>query len=223
MLEGEMIARKRDTPLIVFAALSLAAIIIFNLVPFLFLVLGSFLPDLNTDRGIEFDSLNPHVWTLASYRQLQGGMLDKFVHYLGNTLIIGVATTATVLILSVLGAFGLSRYRFRGRNFLKYSSIWGYLFPPVVLVFPYASLLRGLCLLGSPLCSDGGYGGLILANCAFCLPFGLWLMIQYFCAVPQEFDKAAAADGANWYQALWYVLIPRALPGIAAVGMFTFI
>jgi multiple sugar transport system permease protein len=150
-------------------------------------------------------------------------MFEKFWRYMVNTLIVGTATTAVVLVISVLGAFGLSRYRFHGRDFIKYSAIWGYLFPPIILVFPYASLLKGLCSLGNSVCSNGGYGGLILTNCAFCLPFGLWLMIQYFCAIPQEFDKAAAADGARWDQALWYVLIPRALPGIAAVGMFTFI
>lgn len=206
-----------------FTTLIVSTVILFNVIPFLFLAVGSLLPDLKTDRGIELGSLNPWTWTLESYRQLHAGMLDKFLQYLWNTLVVSSVTTATVLLLSVPGAYGLSRYRFHGRGVLRYSALWGYLFPPVVLVFPYASLLKIPCSLGRSLCSDGGFGGLILANCAFCLPFGIWLMVQYFCAVPQEFDKAGAADGAKWYQILIYILIPRALPGIAAVAMFTFI
>src|SRR5437868_8817042 len=129
-----MTVRKRSL-IRLLTTLILSAVILFNAIPFLFLAIGSLLPDLKTDRGIEFSSLNPWIWTWESYRQLHAGMLDKFLQYLGNTLVVSSLTTMVVLLLSVPGAYGLSRYRFHGRDALRYSALWGYLFPPVVLVF----------------------------------------------------------------------------------------
>ncbi len=86
----------------------------------------------------------------------------------------------------------------------------------MILVFPYSRLLYLVGL-------NDTKTGLVLANIAFCFPFALWLMVQYFHAIPRDVDKAAAADGATWLRTLWHVMIPRALPGIAAVFAFSVI
>jgi ABC-type glycerol-3-phosphate transport system permease component len=66
------------------------------------------------------------------------------------------------------------------------------------------------------------HAGLILAYTAFCLPFNLWLLRTYFQSIPLEFEEAALLDGSRW-QAILYVVLPLALPGVAATAIFTFI
>lgn len=197
-----------------FVVASLVGILAFSFVPYLSLLVGSLLPNASTDRGI--GATWPTGWTLANHFELLGGEYHRYWQYLINTVIVSNATAVLVLCLSILGAFGLTRYELRGRKFFEQAVYWGYLFPPIVLVFPYAVLLQSFGLNGTKL-------GLILANVAFCFPFGLWLMIRYLMAVPKELDRTAAADGACWWQTLWYVIIRRALPGIGAIFVFSFI
>lgn len=192
----------------------LTAVIMFNLLPYIALIIGSLLPNSLTDRGIGANSLSG--WTWDNHIEMWRSGYHDYGVYFFNTIVVSLSTVIIVLFLSVFGAYGLTRYRVRGRELFQYAVLWGYIFPPIVLVLPYAILLTEFGL-------NGTRFGLILANVAFCFPFGLWLMIQYMEAVSRNFDATAAADGANWRQTLWYVIIPRSLPGIAAVGMFSFI
>jgi multiple sugar transport system permease protein len=191
-------------------------ILLFSVLPYLALIAGSLLPNSITDRGIGVDNVTAHRWTLDNYRELGDPTYRIFFQQLLNTVLVSSVTSLMVVLLAIPGAYSLTRYRFRGRTLVRQSAIWGYLFPPIILVFPYARLLYLVGLNNTRV-------GLVLANVAFCFPFGLWLMVQYLHAVPREVDKAAAADGANWAQALWHVIIPRAMPGIAAVAVFSII
>jgi ABC-type glycerol-3-phosphate transport system permease component len=169
-----------------------------------------------TDRGIAIESLKARQWSFQNYIELADPSYNVFFTQLLNTAVISMITASIVILIALPGSYVMTRYRFRGRNLIKLSAIGGYLFPPIVLVFPYATLLYSFGL-------NNTKAGLVLANIAFCFPFGLWLMIQYLYAIPRDVDKAAAADGATWAQALWHVITPRALPGIAAVAVFSII
>lgn len=188
-------------------------ILVFNVFPYLALILGSLLPNSKIDRGVSLqllDSIN-----IKNFSNL-GGSLLNYWPYLKNSLYVSLSTAFLVLLSSFCGAYGVTRYRFRGRRLLQHSAFLGYLLPPILLVIPYMVILRIFDIYGTLL-------GLVIANVAFCFPFGFWLMIQYFEHIPTDFDKTAAIDGANWYQALIYVLLPRAIPGASAVAMFSFI
>jgi len=65
------------------------------------------------------------------------------------------------------------------------------------------------------------YPGLILPGLA--APFGVFLMTQYFKAIPVELDEAAMLDGASRRQVFWKVLLPLTLPAQATLGIFTFL
>jgi multiple sugar transport system permease protein len=192
------------------------AAVVFTLLPYAALVIGSLLPNAATDRGISIDSVSLGQWTVQNYQELLAPTYAIFRQQVFNTLLVSVSAACIVVVTSVPGGYVLTRYRFPGRNVIRQTAIWGYLLPPIILVFPYARLLYFLGLNNTRL-------GLVLANVAFCFPFGLWLMVQYFYAIPREVDKAAAADGANWAFSLYHVLIPRALPGVATVLVFSVI
>jgi multiple sugar transport system permease protein len=54
-------------------------------------------------------------------------------------------------------------------------------------------------------------------------PFGVFLMTQYFRAIPKEIDEAAALDSASRFRIFWRVLLPMTLPAQATLGIFTFL
>ena len=55
------------------------------------------------------------------------------------------------------------------------------------------------------------------------MPFGVFLMTQYFRAIPREIDEAALLDGASRFKIFWRVLLPLTLPAQATLGIFTFL
>lgn len=190
--------------------------VLFSIGPYCALLVGSLLPNSMTDRGISPSDVSRDAVSLSNYKELTDPTYQVFRTQLQNTIVISILTGMFIIALVVPAGYVLTRYRFRARDWIMQSAIWGYLFPPMVLVFPYARLLYFAGL-------NNTRKGLVLANLAFCFPFALWLMVQYFHAIPRQFDKAAAADGASWISTLWYVMIPRALPGIAAVFSFSVI
>ncbi len=190
----------------------LLLVMAFSTVPYAFLVAGSFIPNSKVDRGI--DTLVRWDWTFDNYRDLVGDT-PLYVGYLTNTVWVSGLTTVGVLVVSIAAAFGFTRYVFRGRRLFQLAALCGYALPPVVLVFPWMRILDAIGLYNHLF-------GLALANIAFCLPFGIWLMIQYFDAVPRQLDQSAAADGAPWWQTL-VVVCRHARAGIVAVAMFAFI
>lgn len=210
-----MMQRYKFVVRMIVACLVLIAVL-FSVGPYCALLVGSLLPNSMTDRGISPRDMTPETISLNNYIELTDPTYEVFRIQLRNTIVISILTGTFVIALVVPASYVLTRYRFRARDWIMQSAIWGYLFPPMVLVFPYARLLYVVGL-------NNTKKGLILANVAFCFPFALWLMVQYFHAIPRQFDKAAAADGASWRSALWHIMIPRALPGIAAVFSFSVI
>jgi multiple sugar transport system permease protein len=65
------------------------------------------------------------------------------------------------------------------------------------------------------------YGGLILPGLA--APFGVFLMTQYFRAMPKELEEAAWLDGASRFKTFWRILVPLSFPAQATLGIFTFL
>jgi ABC-type glycerol-3-phosphate transport system permease component len=109
----------------------------------------------------------------------------------------------------------LTRFRFRGRETIAGLILFTYMFAPIMIIIPFYVAMRFLALTNTHL-------GLILAYTAFCLPFSLWLLRTFFQSIPLEIEEAARIDGSR-LQAVIYVVLPLALPGVIATGTFTFI
>jgi ABC-type glycerol-3-phosphate transport system permease component len=88
--------------------------------------------------------------------------------------------------------------------------------PPVVLLVPLLLTFRNLQLINT-------YAGLILAESTGTIPFGIWMLVNYFVALPRELDDAALVDGCSPFGALIRVILPLSLPGVLAAGLFVFI
>jgi multiple sugar transport system permease protein len=156
----------------------------------------------------------PHEWELRAYRKLF--YETNFWTYFQNTIIVSALTTVIVIVVGVIGAYSLTRYAFRGRTFVARVTLLAYMFPPIIMLVPLFLLARQLGLVNS-------IPGLALTYISFSLPYALWILRAFFQSIPLELEHAALIDGANRAQALAYVVMPLALPGIIATAIFTFI
>jgi multiple sugar transport system permease protein len=86
---------------------------------------------------------------------------------------------------------------------------------PLFLIFVNIGNATGVELYGSRL-------GLIITYLTFSLPFAIWMLAGYFDSIPRELDEAAMVDGNGPIGALIRVVIPAAVPGIAAVSIYAF-
>ena len=183
---------------------------------FLFPILWSVLTSFET--AADAMSSPPLYWpsrfSLENYRNLakygQGIQL-----YLWNSGSIAVMTVAFTLVLSTLGGYGFSRFRFPGRNAI-------FVLILVTLMIPFQSILNPLFVLLRILHLQDTKLGLALVYTTFQLPFAVFMMRNAFDAVPKEIEEAALLDGCTALRMLRRVMLPLVGPGLATVGLFAF-
>ncbi len=159
-------------------------------------------------------TLIPHRPTLDNFAELLRD--TPFLTYFGNSLLVASATTALVVLVALLGAYGVVRFRFRGRRLASKLILLTYLLPQVVLLLPIYLLLARLRLTNS-------LAGLVIAYTTFALPFSLWMLRSFLASIPIELEEAAMIDGASRLTAFWRIIVPQALPGIISTALFSFI
>jgi len=140
----------------------------------------------------------------------------SFLTYFRNSATVSLTTVLLTLAVSSLGAYGLTRFSFAGRDKVAGLILTTYMFAPVMIIIPFYILVRQLGIVNTHL-------ALVLSYTTFCLPFCLWLLRAFFQSIPLELEEAALVDGAGRGRAVWYVVLPLALPGLIATAIFTFI
>jgi multiple sugar transport system permease protein len=212
--------RRRRAALLTLAG---AAVAVFFLAPFSWLVLTSFMP--------ESDALSvPPRWvpdrpTLANYRTFVApsgtrGIVgsraaENTVPGIANSLVAAAGTAALNLGLGVLAGYSFARLRFRGRTALLFLYLASRMVPGIALIVPLYLVVQKLRLLDSLL-------ALVITYLTFTLPFTIWLLKSYFQGIPRELEEAALVDGCGWVRMTARVLLPVAAPGLVAAAMFAF-
>lgn len=139
---------------------------------------------------------------------------SQVLHWLMNSVIVSGLTTLGVLVLSSLAGYGFARLDFPGRDKLFLFVLFGLAIPEQAVIITRHQLFSTLHLHNS-------FPGLILPGLA--APFGVFLMTQYFRAIPKELDEAALLDNASKFRVFWQVLLPLTIPAQATLGIFTFL
>jgi len=151
-------------------------------------------------------------YTLANYRTLFGN--GQVFRWIGNSLIVSLGMTAGVLILSSLAGYGFARLDFPGRPALFVIVLLGLAVPEQAVIIARHQMLSLVSM-------HNTYAALILPGLS--APFGVFLMTQYFRAIPRDIDEAALLDGASRFKVFWKVLLPLTVPAQATLGIFTFL
>lgn len=140
--------------------------------------------------------------------------LDVMQH-LRNSFIVATSTTFITVTIALLGAYSLSRFPFKGRNVMAFGILSVRMLPAVATVIPLFLFMGKLGLIDNIL-------SLILAYSAIFLPFTIWMLRGFIDEIPTELEDSARIDGCSRLGALWRVVLPLVMPGVAATSIFAF-
>ncbi len=137
-----------------------------------------------------------------------------------NSVIVSLSASALAVILGSMAAYGLSRFSYKW-GFMRNGDISFFflsqlILPPVVLALPMLVLYKALGLLDTRI-------GLILLYTLTVLPIVIWIMRDQFAGIPTELEEAALVDGLSIWAAFATIILPIALPGMAAAFILSLV
>ncbi|GGN36884.1 MULTISPECIES: carbohydrate ABC transporter permease [Marinomonas] len=151
-------------------------------------------------------------YTLVNYANIleSSSVFGWFI----NSMIVAIGQTIGVLLLSSLAGYAFARLEFPFRKTLFIIVLFGLAVPEQAVIIARHQMFNWFDLHNTHI-------GLILPNLSSA--FGVFLMTQFFRAIPKEIDEAAMLDNASTFRIFWKVLLPLTLPAQATLGIFTFL
>jgi multiple sugar transport system permease protein len=156
--------------------------------------------------------LIPKPLTVAPY--FQALELRPFHIYLVNSLLVALAITIGRLFSCSLGAFAFARLQFPGRDAIFWVYLSTLMLPEQVTLIPLFFIMKNFGWIDR-------YQGLIVPFVV--TAFGVFLLRQFFLTIPRELEDAAIIDGCGPWGLYWRIILPLAIPGLAALGVLTFV
>jgi len=187
------------------------AVLAVELYPIVITLLNGFRRDIVILSG---QKLSLKHFTGASYalvfqnRQLMRAM--------GNSVIVGLLSTALSVGVGAMAAYGLTRFKFRGKNALAYSFL-------VFRMLPQMSLVVSLYLMFRTVGIRDTIFGITLAHSSFNVPYVIWMLIPFFTVVDKSYEEAAMVDGCSRWGMFRLIFLPLAAPGLVVAAVFAFI
>ena len=153
-------------------------------------------------------------FTLESYKTLL--MVTDFPRYFVNSFRIALFVTLLTMIFSILGAYGLSRFRVRGKNVYIMGIFSTQMFPIILIIIPIYNIIFAMGLLDKTI-------GVVLGQIILVLPFSVWMLKGYFDNLPVDIEDSARIDGCNLFQTLFRIVLPISAPGILVAAFYSFV
>jgi multiple sugar transport system permease protein len=212
----------------VFFWLLLLAVVIFFTFPLYWIFVSSIKTRADvTSRVPTFIPLVDFQPTLDNYREIltgetiesstgvqaSGGRGEFRERLLNSVIAAGISTTLAV-VLGTLSAYAVSRFRIPGESDLMFFILSTRMLPPIVVLIPIFLFFSNLGLKDS-------FVGLIILYTTMNLPFVVWMMKGFFDEIPLEYEEAAMVDGYSRLEAIWKIVIPEAIPAMAATAVFS--
>jgi alpha-glucoside transport system permease protein len=186
------------------------------MVPTIGLLITSFRPSADMRSTGWWTVLVEPRFTTANYeRVLAGeGMGEAFL----NSIWITVPSTLLPLVVAAMAAFALAWVKFPFRDTIFLLIVAALMVPVQIGFIPLVTAMRES---GIPLLTT--YGGVWLAHTAYALPFGIFLLRNFFITLPKDLIEAARIDGASNLAIFRMIIVPLSVPAIAAYGIFQFL
>ncbi len=156
-------------------------------------------------------SIVPRTGTLAN---IVGLFQTGFARALFNSLVVTAITTSLGLVMAVMAGFALAVMTFPGKNLLFAFFVIGFSVPLDAVAVPLSAQVRALGL-------SNTYFGLALAGLGNGL--AIYLLRQFFAAIPEALREAARIDGASWPRIAFSLYLPLAKAPVTAAGLTLFV
>lgn len=156
----------------------------------------------------------PQSWHIDNFIEIfQRGSVGT---YFFNSIVVSLVTVALTLLVSSMGAYGLARFKFRGKTTIAYSIFVVRVVPPLVYMMPFYIMFKAIGLTDS-------LAGLVLVYVTLALPLAIWLFIGFFEEIPQAVFEAGLIDGCSEYSLYFRIALPLVSTGMVVVALFTFL
>ncbi|MEV4758416.1 carbohydrate ABC transporter permease [Micromonospora sp. NPDC049559] len=210
---AEAVTRLLPRPL---QALIVAVLLVFVLLPVLYMFFASISSDLAVARG----AFLPSRLDLGNYVRIWS-TTDLGSGLVNSVAVAGGVAVACALV-SVSSAYVLVRYAFRGRLTILRGLLALQSIPGTLMLLPVFVLFASLAtLLGTPVI--GTRWALFVTYLTFALPFSTWIMVTYLRGLPRELDEAARVDGASSWRVLTRIIVPLSWPGLVVSSILAFL
>lgn len=159
-------------------------------------------------------TLIPKKWTLSAYEEgLSSGIFSKYL--LNSIFVSGMVVIGTVSSAALVG-FGFARLRSRMKNFLFMLVLATMMIPSSVTLIPVYSIYSKIGWIDTylPLIVPAFTGG---------GAFSIFLIKQFFEAIPNELVESSKIDGAGWFTIFWKMFLPNSKPVLLVVIIFAFV
>src|SRR3954453_11692817 len=198
------------TPIHIF----LGIVAVIWLAPTIGLLVTSFRPRTDIQSTGWWETLGTLRFTTENYQGVldAAGMGQSFV----NSLILSVPSTLLPLAVCSLAAYAFSWLRFPFRDTIFLVIVALMMVPVQVAFLPLQQLF-------APFKLTQGFVGVWLAHTAFALPFGIFLLRNFFITLPRDLIEAARIDGSSTLGVFRTIVVPLSVPAIAAYGIFQFL
>jgi alpha-glucoside transport system permease protein len=155
----------------------------------------------------------PFEFTLKNYQDVlsQNNMATSFV----NSLFITIPATVIPILVAAFAAYAFAWMEFPGRNML-------FILVVGLLVIPLQSALIPVLQFTTNIGLTGSFPAVWLAHTGFGLPFAIFLLRNFFGALPREMFESAYLDGASPTTAFFRLVLPLSVPAIASLIIFQF-
>lgn len=196
---------------LIFLFIPLFLTISFTLIPMLWAIITSLKPDRDILKlPVKYI---PDPATLKNY--IYAWVNGKFSRFFFNTLYVAGVTAIIVILFSIFLAYSLSRFQFAGKKGVTIMLLATQLIPGAMLIIPLFIIFNNLGLIST-------LTALVIIFVAFDLPFNALLMKNFVDNVPLSIEEAASVDGCGRMGTIFRVVMPQLLPGMIAIGSFSF-
>ncbi|MDO8548984.1 MAG: carbohydrate ABC transporter permease [Ignavibacteria bacterium] len=181
-----------------------------TLVPFIWMLAASFMPD--GDASVFPPTFIPDPFTLIQYQVLFERL--NVARNFFNSLFLSITVTFISLFFNSMAGYAFAKYKFKGKNQLFNLLLSSMIIPSQVTMLPLFLMLKSIGLINT-------YMAIIIPGLANI--FGIFLIRQYVMSIPDSLLEAAKMDGATDFQIYRRVIIPLATPILVTLAIFTFL
>lgn len=139
-----------------------------------------------------------------------------FQQWFINSVVVATVVTIAGVLLASTAAYGLSRFKFRGRSGTLYIFLVAQMFPGVILLVPLFRIFTDAGLIDTLF-------ALMIAYSTIAIPFSTLMLKAYFDTISFDLEEAGMVDGLNIFGAFWRIVLPLSVPGIAVTAFYSFI
>ncbi|TNC53015.1 carbohydrate ABC transporter permease [Rubellimicrobium rubrum] len=154
----------------------------------------------------------PYPFTIENYTNLI--QLATVPRWLVNSLIVAIGMTLLVLTVSSLAGYAFARLQFPFKRTIFALMIAGLMIPEQAVFLPLHQMFADWGI-------HNTHAALVMPRVA--VPIGVFLMMQFFRAVPRELEEAAELDHASRFTIFFRIMLPLSVPALTTLGLFTFI